>query len=197
VRAHPTPLSGLCLLEPAVFSDDRGSFFESWNAGVFAHLTGANVQFVQDNHSTSALGVLRGMHYQVVPRAQGKLVRCVRGRIFDAVIDIRRSSPTFGQWFGVELSAANRMQLWVPVGFAHGFLALEDGCEVLYKTTDTWSKEHERCIRWNDPAVSIAWPALAGAASSAGLSAAAAAAQPRLIPRDAEAPYLADAEVYP
>ncbi len=184
MRLHPTPLSGLCLLEPTVFADERGSFFESWNAATFQKLTGVAPTFVQDNHSTSALGVLRGMHYQISPRAQGKLVRCVRGAIFDAVIDIRRGSPTFGKWFGAELSAANRVQMWVPVGFAHGFLALEDGSEVLYKTTDTWSKEHERCIRWNDPAVGIAWPELK------------ASAQPRLIARDAEAPLLADAEVF-
>ena len=184
MRSHPTPLSGLCLLEPTVFADDRGSFFESWNARTFQTLTGVGPTFVQDNHSTSVRGVLRGMHYQVAPRAQGKLVRCVRGAVFDAVIDIRRSSPTFGRWFGAELSAANRLQMWVPVGFAHGFLALEDGCEVLYKTTDTWSKEHERCIRWDDPAVGIAWPALAGGTA------------PKLLPRDAQAPPLAGAEVF-
>lgn len=181
MNAEQTPLPGVLILSPAVHADDRGAFFESWNAGAFERATGVQAAFVQDNHSISAKGVLRGMHYQLPPKAQGKLVRCVRGAIFDAVIDIRRGSATFGRSFGIELSAANRRQIWVPEGFAHGFVALEEGCEVLYKTTDYWSRVHERCIRWDDPSVGIEWPA--------GLT-------PRLLARDSSAPGLAEAEVF-
>jgi dTDP-4-dehydrorhamnose 3,5-epimerase len=151
-----TPLEGLLVFEPRVFTDDRGWFFESFNARDFQALTGLERSFVQDNHSRSRAGVLRGMHYQI-ERAQGKLVRVGTGAIFDVAVDLRRRSATFGKWFGVELSAANRRQLWVPEGFAHGFLALDDA-EVLYKATDFWYPEHERSLVWNDPTVGIGWP---------------------------------------
>jgi len=144
------------LIKPRVFNDDRGFFFESWNARSFAQ-DGIDANFVQDNQSRSAREVLRGMHYQVV-RPQGKLVRVAAGRVYDAVIDLRRSSPRFGHWLSVELSAANGLMLWVPAGFAHGFLALEDGTELLYKCTDYYRPEYERTILWSDPQVGIAWP---------------------------------------
>jgi dTDP-4-dehydrorhamnose 3,5-epimerase len=146
-----TPLSGLVVLEPKVFGDDRGFFMESFNERTFAELTGCAERFVQDNHSRSARGVLRGIHYQVDPCAQGKLVRVVQGAVFDVAVDLRRASPTFGRWYGVELSADNRRQLWIPRGFGHGFLVLSDSADFLYKTTGYYSSEHERCIAWNDP----------------------------------------------
>jgi dTDP-4-dehydrorhamnose 3,5-epimerase len=145
------------ILQPQVFGDERGFFFESFNARDFAKATGLNVQFVQDNHSKSAHGVLRGLHYQI-EQAQGKLVRVVQGEVFDVAVDMRRSSPTFGQWEGVRLSADNHRQLWVPPGFAHGFVVLSESAEFLYKTTDYWAPVHERCLLWNDPAVGIEWP---------------------------------------
>ena len=162
-------LQGPLLLTPRMFGDGRGFFFESWNQRLFAELLAADGQpqpppFVQDNHSRSSQGVLRGLHYQLHPHAQGKLVRCVVGEIFDVVVDLRRSSATFGQWCSARLSAANQQQLWVPPGFAHGFLSLSHAVEVLYKTTDFWSQNCERSIRWDDPQLAIAWPrqALAG-----------------------------------
>ena len=155
---HQVPL----LLTPRVFRDERGFFFESWNQRTFAAALGMSVEkapvFVQDNHSRSSRGVLRGLHYQLPPHPQGKLVRCVLGDIFDVAVDIRRSSPTFGQWVGAVLSGDNQQQLWVPEGFAHGFLTLSEHAEVLYKTTDLWSKDCEGAIRWDDPQVAIAWP---------------------------------------
>ena len=155
----PTALPGVLVLTPKVFGDARGYFYESFNQRDFDAATGlTGVQFVQDNHSRSALGVLRGLHYQLSPRAQGKLVRVSHGAVYDVVVDIRPGSPTFGRWAGVELSASNHRQLWVPPGFAHGFLALSDGAEFLYKTTDTYSPAHERCIRWDDPTIGIDWP---------------------------------------
>jgi dTDP-4-dehydrorhamnose 3,5-epimerase len=153
----PTPLVGVLVLEPKVFGDARGFFYESFNARDFAKVTGLNVQFVQDNHSKSAKGVLRGMHYQA-QHAQGKLVRVVQGSVFDVVIDIRPDSPTYGQWFGQELSVENNKQLWIPPGLAHGFLVTSDSAEFLYKTTDYYYPEHERSLRWNDPTVGIEWP---------------------------------------
>lgn len=153
----PTAIPDVLILEPKVFGDMRGFFYESFNQQVFAEATGLNVQFVQDNHSRSGLGVLRGLHYQV-QRPQGKLVRVVRGAVFDVAVDIRRSSPTFGQWVGMELSEDNHRQLWIPAGFAHGFLVLNDNTEFLYKTTDYYAPEFERCIAWNDVAISIEWP---------------------------------------
>ena len=177
--AAGVPVQGPLLLTPRVFGDERGFFFESWNQQAFNAAAG-DTAFVQDNHSRSSRGVLRGLHYQLPPHPQGKLVRCVLGEIFDVAVDIRRSSPTFGQWVGAVLSADNKQQLWVPAGFAHGFLTLSEQAEVLYKTTDFWSRECERAIRWDDPALAIAWPleALAGA-------------EPQLSEKDAVAPLLA------
>lgn len=146
------------LLTPKVFGDNRGFFFESFNGKFFAETTGFTGNFVQDNHSHSRRGILRGMHYQLAPRAQGKLVRAVVGEVFDVAVDLRRNSPTFGQWVGEILSAENKRQLWIPPGFAHGFITLSETADFLYKTTDTWSPEHERCLLWNDPAVGIQWP---------------------------------------
>jgi dTDP-4-dehydrorhamnose 3,5-epimerase len=150
-------LEGPLLLTPRVFGDDRGFFFESWNQQAFNAAAG-DTCFVQDNHSRSSRGVLRGLHYQLPPHPQGKLVRCVVGEIFDVAVDIRRSSVTFGQWVGARLSAENHQQLWVPAGFAHGFLTLSDHAEVLYKTTDFWSKDCEGAIRWDDLHLAIHWP---------------------------------------
>ena len=153
----PTNLPDVLILEPKVFGDDRGFFFESFNARDFATATGLDVQFVQDNHSRSAKGVLRGLHYQI-QHPQGKLVRVTQGEVFDVAVDLRRSSPSFGQWAGVVLSAQNHKQLWVPPGFAHGFVVLSDTAEFLYKTTDYWFPEHERSLVWSDPTVGINWP---------------------------------------
>lgn len=153
----PTPLAGLLVIEPRVFGDERGFFYESFNARQFAEATGVSAAFVQDNHSRSRQGVLRGMHYQI-QQPQGKLVRVTAGAVFDVAVDIRRSSPTFGQWYGVELSAKNMRQLWIPAGFAHGFVVTSEHAEFLYKTTDYWAPEHERAILWNDPAIGIDWP---------------------------------------
>lgn len=146
------------LFEPKVFGDDRGFFMESFNQAVFNKLTGLDVTFVQDNHSKSSQGVLRGLHYQLDPKSQGKLVRAVRGSVFDVAVDIRKSSPTFGQWVGAELSEANHRQLWVPPGFAHGFVVLSESAEFLYKTTDYYAPDLERSILWNDPDLAIEWP---------------------------------------
>jgi len=176
----PTTLPGVLILEPKVFGDDRGFFYESYNERRFAELTGAQTAFVQDNHSKSARGVLRGLHYQI-RQTQGKLVRVVAGEVFDVAVDLRRASATFGRWTGVVLSAENRRQLWVPAGFAHGFVVTSESAEFLYKTTDYWAPEHERAVRWDDPAIGIDWP-LAGA--------------PVLSAKDAAAPLLADAEVF-
>jgi dTDP-4-dehydrorhamnose 3,5-epimerase len=153
----PTAIPDVLILEPKVFGDARGFFFESFNARDFAEATGVHAQFVQDNHSKSAKGVLRGMHYQI-QHAQGKLVRVVQGSVFDVAVDLRKSSPTFGRWVGAELSADNHRQLWVPPGFAHGFVVLSDSAEFLYKTTDYWYPEYERSLLWNDPDIGIAWP---------------------------------------
>jgi len=156
----PTALPGVLILEPKVFGDARGFFFESFNARDFARCTGLDMPFVQDNHSKSARGVLRGLHYQI-EHTQGKLVRVTQGEVFDVAVDLRRSSPHFGQWEGVLLSADNKRQLWIPPGFAHGFLVTSDSAEFLYKTTDYWYPEHERCLLWNDPAVGVRWPVAA------------------------------------
>ncbi len=153
----PTNLPEVLILEPRVFGDDRGYFYESFNARDFAEATGLDVAFVQDNHSKSAKGVLRGLHYQV-RQTQGKLVRVVAGEVYDVAVDMRRDSPRFGQWTGVLLSATNHRQLWVPAGFAHGFLVTEGPAEFLYKTTDYWSAPDERSLLWNDPAIGIDWP---------------------------------------
>jgi dTDP-4-dehydrorhamnose 3,5-epimerase len=153
----PTAIPDVLVLEPKIFGDARGFFFESFNARDFAQATGIDAQFVQDNHSKSAKGVLRGLHYQI-QHAQGKLVRVVKGSVFDVAVDVRKSSPTFGRWIGTVLSDENHLQLWVPPGFAHGFVVLSDSAEFLYKTTDYWYPEHERSLLWNDPAIGIEWP---------------------------------------
>ncbi len=181
MKAIPTALAGVLVIEPAVFGDARGAFFESWNRRAFAKLAGHDVDFVQDNHSVSLRGVLRGLHYQV-RRAQGKLVRVVAGEVFDVAVDLRRSSPTFGRWAGERLSASNRRMMWIPAGFAHGFLVLSDTAEFLYKTSDYYAPEHERTLLWNDPAVGVAWP-LDG--------------EPVLKPKDAAGTPLAAAETFP
>jgi dTDP-4-dehydrorhamnose 3,5-epimerase len=146
------------LIEPQIFADDRGFFFESFNDQKFQEATGVEVNFIQDNHSQSQKGVLRGLHYQLPPKAQGKLVRVTRGEVFDVAVDIRKNSPSFGQWVGEILSAENKKQLWIPAGFAHAFLTLSDIADFLYKTTNTYSKESERSIIWNDPDINIDWP---------------------------------------
>jgi dTDP-4-dehydrorhamnose 3,5-epimerase len=158
MKATPTRIPDVWLIEPRVFGDERGFFFESFNEPAFNAATGNTLAFVQDNHSKSVKGVLRGLHYQLAPRAQGKLVRVIQGEVFDVAVDIREGSPTYGLWVGEILSADNKKQLWIPPGFAHGFLTLSETAEFLYKTTDTWSPEHERCILWNDPTLDIAWP---------------------------------------
>ncbi len=151
-----TDIPGLLIVEPKVFGDDRGFFYESFNQRRFTELTGVSAPFVQDNHSKSARNVLRGLHYQI-QQAQGKLVRVTAGEVWDIAVDIRRSSPTFGKWVGVSLSAENKKMLWIPAGFAHGFVVLSESAEFLYKTTDYWAPEHERCIIWNDPDLAIDW----------------------------------------
>jgi dTDP-4-dehydrorhamnose 3,5-epimerase len=175
-----TAIPDVLVIEPAVFGDARGFFFESWNRRAFSTLVGREVDFVQDNHSASARHVLRGLHYQV-RQAQGKLVRVVSGEVFDVAVDLRRSSPTFGRWVGETLSSDNRRMMWVPPGFAHGFLVLSDRAEFLYKTTDYYAPEHERTLLWNDPALGIAWP-LTG--------------DPVLKPKDASGTPLAQAETF-
>lgn len=181
VKVFDTALPGVKLIEPRVFSDDRGFFLESWNARAFA-AAGIDAGFVQDNHSQSAKGVLRGLHYQI-RSPQGKLVRVVSGAVFDVAVDLRRSSETFGRWVGYELSADNKRQAWIPPGFAHGFLSLRDGTELLYKCTDFYSAEAERSLIWNDPDIAIAWP-LNGMA------------KPLLSDKDAAAKTLAEIEVF-
>ena len=177
----PTAIPEVLIIEPKLFGDARGFFFESYNEHAFAQATGLNLNFVQDNHSRSAQGVLRGLHYQI-RQPQGKLVRVVRGSVFDVAVDLRRSSPTFGRWVGVELTESNYRQLWVPPGFAHGFVVTSELADFLYKTTDYYAPEHERCIAWNDPATGIQWP-LDGA--------------PALSAKDQQGVSLAQAEVYP
>ena len=174
-------LSEPFLLTPRLHSDDRGHFFEAFNAHSFASETGSTLEFVQDNQSRSQMGVLRGLHYQLDPMAQGKLVRVTRGAVFDVVVDIRRSSPEFGAWSGYTLSDENLHQLWVPPGFAHGFLALTEPADLFYTVTDYFSAEHDRSIRWDDPQIGIDWPI---------------EDDPILSEKDATAPYLADAEVF-
>ncbi len=177
----PTAIPQVLVLEPRVFGDARGFFYESFNQRDFAQATGLDVTFVQDNHSKSAQGVLRGLHYQV-EHAQGKLVRVVQGEVLDVAVDLRRSSPTFGRWVGERLSADNKKQMWVPPGFAHGFVVLSETAEFLYKTTDYWYPEHERSLLWSDPALGIDWQL---------------ATAPLLAAKDAAAPVMAQADVYP
>ena len=161
MKVTPCAIADVLLIEPKVFGDDRGFFYESYNQRAFRDASGLTLDFVQDNHSKSARNVLRGLHYQI-KQPQGKLVRVVAGEVFDVAVDIRRNSPTFGQWVGEILSADNKRQLWVPPGMAHGFVVLSESAEFLYKTTDYWAPEHERCIAWNDPTLGIDWPVLNG-----------------------------------
>jgi dTDP-4-dehydrorhamnose 3,5-epimerase len=154
----PTALPEVLLIQPKVFGDERGFFMESYNRRAFEDAVGCEMDFVQDNHSRSALGVLRGLHYQLPPHEQGKLVRVTAGRVFDVAVDMRRSSARFGHWTGVELSAENHRQLWIPAGFAHGFLVLSDSADFLYKTTEYYAPHAERAVRWDDPTIGIAWP---------------------------------------
>lgn len=159
MQVTATAIPDVLVIEPRVFGDERGFFFESFNQQAFNAAVGQAIAFVQDNHSKSSQGVLRGLHYQLAPKAQGKLVRVVQGAVFDVAVDIRKGSKTCGQWVGEILSAENKKQLWIPAGFAHGFLTLSDTADFLYKTTDFYSPEHERCIRWDDPNLNIQWPA--------------------------------------
>ena len=181
MKVTPTAIADVLLIEPRVFGDARGFFFESFNARAFAEATGVGAAFVQDNHSRSRRGVLRGLHYQI-RQPQGKLVRVVEGEVFDVAVDLRRRSPTFGRWVGEHLSADNKRQLWVPPGFGHGFLVLSESAEFLYKTTDYYAPEHERCVLWNDPALAIAWPDTG--------------APPALSAKDAQGLRLADADLF-
>ena len=180
MQVTATDLPEVMIIEPKVFGDARGFFLESFNAKAFAEATGVDLPFVQDNHSRSAQGVLRGLHYQI-KQAQGKLVRVVRGSVFDVAVDVRRSSPNFGHWVGVELTEDNNRQLWVPPGFAHGFLVLSASADFLYKTTDYYAPEHERSVLWNDPAIGIDWPLLG---------------EPLLSGKDKAGVLLKDAEVF-
>lgn len=180
LTAITTTLPEVVILEPKVFGDDRGFFYESFNGREFTEATGVERNFVQDNHSRSARNVLRGLHYQI-SQPQGKLVRVVSGRVFDVAVDIRRSSTNFGKWVGVELSAENKRQLWIPEGFAHGFVVLSEFAEFLYKTTDYYAPEYERSLAWNDPAIGIEWPF---------------ENEPLLSNKDAAAPALAEAELF-
>jgi dTDP-4-dehydrorhamnose 3,5-epimerase len=182
VKVEALAIPEVLLLRPAVFADDRGWFFESFNEATFARATGVRARFVQDNHSGSAKGVLRGLHYQLPPHAQGKLVRAVRGRVFDVAVDLRRSSASFGRWVGVELTEDGKEQLWMPPGFAHGFLALSEWAEVAYKTTAPWHAASERALAWDDPRVGICWP-LDGT--------------PILSAKDGDAPSLEELEPFP
>jgi dTDP-4-dehydrorhamnose 3,5-epimerase len=179
MQITPTSLPDVLLIEPRVFGDDRGFFYESWNRRAFA-AAGIDVEFVQDNHSRSVRGVLRGLHYQI-EHAQGKLVRVIEGEVFDVAVDLRRSSPCFGRAVGLNLSAANRRMLWIPPGFAHGFVVVSDSADFLYKTTDYWFPQHERTLLWSDPSVAIDWP-LEHA--------------PTLAPKDAAGRLLAELDVY-
>lgn len=182
LKITPTRLPEVLLVEPRVFGDARGFFVESWNEQVFNAATGNSLRFVQDNHSRSSRGVLRGLHFQLPPHAQGKLVRVVSGAVFDVAVDMRRSSPNFGRWEGVELSAENQRQLWIPPGFAHGFLVLSEFADFLYKTTDLYAPQSEGAVRWDDPTIGIEWP-LAGAT-------------PLLAEKDKVAPLLGDAKAF-
>lgn len=157
MKVTPTALSDVLLIEPKVFGDERGFFFESFNQRTWEEATGLRTNFVQDNHSRSSKGVLRGLHYQL-PKPQGKLVRVIQGEVWDVAVDLRKSSATFGRWFGCTLSDKNKYQLWIPEGFAHGFVVMSETAEFLYKTTDYYAPEYEKCIRWDDPALNVDWP---------------------------------------
>ena len=173
------------ILKPRVFEDDRGFFYESWNQEIFNDAVGEEVKFLQDNHSSSNIGVLRGLHYQVGPKPQGKLVRCVSGAVFDVAVDIRKSSSTFGEWTSIVLDNIEKQMIWIPVGFAHGFLALEKNSEVLYKTSELWIKEQDRSIRWDDKNININWPLKEINCS-----------KPKLSEKDSKASFLKNADVF-
>ncbi|MCL5051425.1 MAG: dTDP-4-dehydrorhamnose 3,5-epimerase [Firmicutes bacterium] len=190
MKITETQIKDVLILEPRVFEDERGFFMESYNQQAFNQAVGRRVEFVQDNHSKSAYGVLRGLHYQI-QQAQGKLVRVLHGEIFDVAVDVRESSPTFGDWVGVTLSADNKRQLWVPEGFAHGFLVLSESAEILYKATDFYAPEHERSIRWDDPSIAIDWPTLQRGQLLNPVKAA-----PTLSAKDAKAVNFADADYF-
>jgi dTDP-4-dehydrorhamnose 3,5-epimerase len=181
LKAQETTLPGVFVIEPRVFGDARGFFFESFNQRAFNQATGTDVAFVQDNHSRSAHGVLRGLHYQI-QQPQGKLVRVTQGSVFDVAVDLRKSSPYFGRWVGIELSSDNQRQLWVPAGFAHGFLVTSESADFLYKTTDYYAPEFERSLKWDDAAIGIEWPQIG---------------VPKLSAKDAVAPGLAQSDVFP
>jgi dTDP-4-dehydrorhamnose 3,5-epimerase len=183
MKIQHLPISGLILIEPPLFEDDRGFFFESFNHKKFEEIVGKPVHFVQDNHSQSMKGVLRGLHYQLSPRPQGKLVRVSSGEIFDVAIDLRKSSPTYGKWASAILSGQNKKQFWIPEGFAHGFVVLSESADVLYKTTDYYSPDHDRSLRWDDPQISIEWPLLPGVS-------------PIISSKDLKASYFKDAEAF-
>ena len=178
-------LDGVCLIKPDVLKDERGFFYESWSQKLFNKAVCEEVNFQQDNHSLSNVGVLRGLHYQIEPKAQGKLVRCISGAIFDVAVDIRKSSQTFGQWTSIVLDKTNKLMIWIPVGFAHGFLSLEENSEVIYKSSEFWSKGEERSIRWNDKDINICWPL-----KDIGYS------EPRLSEKDAKAPFINNADLF-
>ncbi|RYE40933.1 MAG: dTDP-4-dehydrorhamnose 3,5-epimerase [Hyphomicrobiales bacterium] len=181
MKVSASAIPDVLVIEPKVFGDTRGFFMESFNQKAFDNAVGRHVEFVQDNHSRSAKGVLRGLHYQL-QQTQGKLVRCTRGSVFDVVVDIRHASPTFGKWVGLELSEENHRQLWVPEGLAHGFLVVSDSADFLYKTTDYYAPQHERAIRWDDPALGISWPDTGG--------------EPQLSAKDRHASILSEAELF-
>ena len=181
MKVTPTSIPDVLIIEPSVFADDRGYFLESWNAREFSKIVGSGVEFVQDNHSRSSHGVLRGLHYQI-RQSQGKLVRVGCGRVFDVAVDLRKSSSSFGRWVGTELNDQNHRQIWIPPGFGHGYLVLSESADFLYKTTDYYAPQHERCISWNDPAIGIDWPL---------------SVPPILSPKDEKAVALDMAEVFP
>ena len=178
-------IQGVYLIKPRVFEDSRGFFYESWNQEIFNDAIGEKVKFLQDNHSLSNVGVLRGLHYQIGPKPQGKLVRCISGSVFDVAVDIRKSSPTFGEWTSIVLDNINKLIIWIPVGFAHGFLSLNKNTEVIYKTSALWSQEQDRTIKWNDKDLHINWPL-----EKINIS------LPNLSLKDSNAPYLKNAEIF-
>ena len=178
-------LTGVYVIKPKVFEDSRGFFYESWNQILFDNAVGKKVKFLQDNHSLSNIGVLRGLHYQIDPKPQGKLVRCISGAVFDVAVDIRKSSPTFGEWTSLILNNVSKLMIWIPVGFAHGFLSLENNSEVLYKASELWSKEQDRSIRWDDKDININWPLKDIEIL-----------YPRLSEKDSKAPFLKNADVF-
>ena len=178
-------LKGLYMVKPKVYNDERGFFYESWNQSSFNNALGENIIFMQDNHSSSNSGVLRGLHYQIEPKTQGKLVRCISGSIYDVIVDIRKSSPTFLEWASIILDNSNKFMIWIPSGFAHGFLSLENDSEVVYKASGLWSKEHERVLRWNDKDIDISWPLNKINCKI-----------PKLSEKDKTAPYLKNADIF-